>query len=105
MYKTVLPIDILSRSFLFLGEIVDFVSEKHGIHTVASLLKMYLRGLPEPVVPFSFYGRFTTVVAGMFAIFFLIFVTWLLDSKSNMKVYENRSINNRFSQNPEKLQS
>ena len=26
------------------------------IHTVASLLKMYLRELPEPVVPFENFG-------------------------------------------------
>ncbi|CAN0140396.1 unnamed protein product [Lampetra planeri] len=28
------------------------------VHTVASLLKLYLRELPEPVVPFSAYGDF-----------------------------------------------
>lgn len=28
------------------------------VHTVASLLKLYLRELPEPVVPFQRYGDF-----------------------------------------------
>lgn len=28
------------------------------VHTVASLLKLYLRELPEPVVPFVFYDSF-----------------------------------------------
>ncbi|XP_065058691.1 rho GTPase-activating protein 24-like isoform X1 [Rhopilema esculentum] len=44
------------------GEIVDLVSERHGIHTIASLLKAYLRSLPEPVIPFSFYDKCTSIV-------------------------------------------
>jgi len=47
------------------GEIVDFTSEKHGIHAVASLLKMYLRSLPEPVIPFSFYDKFTSIISNV----------------------------------------
>lgn len=30
------------------------------VHTVASLLKLYLRELPEPVIPFHKYDEFLT---------------------------------------------
>lgn len=30
------------------------------VHTVASLLKLYLRELPEPVIPFNKYEDFLT---------------------------------------------
>lgn len=35
-----------------------FSSRDTDVHTVASLLKLYLRDLPEPVVPWSQYDGF-----------------------------------------------
>lgn len=32
------------------------------VHTVASLLKLYLKELPEPVVPFALYTSYTDAV-------------------------------------------
>lgn len=37
-----------------------FLHSNTDVHTVASLLKLYLRELPEPVVPFSKYDEFLT---------------------------------------------
>lgn len=36
------------------------LSSNTDVHTVASLLKLYLRELPEPVVPFCKYEDFLT---------------------------------------------
>lgn len=43
-----------SRSPLF------FLRSNTDVHTVASLLKLYLRELPEPVIPFHKYDEFLT---------------------------------------------
>lgn len=32
------------------------------VHTVASLLKLYIRELPEPIIPFSKYAQFLSCV-------------------------------------------
>lgn len=37
-------------------------SPLEDVHTVASLLKLYLRELPEPLVPFVYYDKFQTVM-------------------------------------------
>ncbi|CAN0384346.1 unnamed protein product, partial [Ectocarpus fasciculatus] len=37
------------------GEHVEFDERIHEVHEVATLLKMYFRELPEPVVPTAFY--------------------------------------------------
>lgn len=44
-------------SFAFKG-CYSFSSRDTDVHTVASLLKLYLRDLPEPVVPWSQYEGF-----------------------------------------------
>ena len=44
---------LLAPSFISLS-----VSSNTDVHTVASLLKLYLRELPEPVVPFQKYDDF-----------------------------------------------
>ena len=41
--------------FLFLGK-DPVLPGDIDIHTVASILKMYLRELPEPVIPFENFG-------------------------------------------------
>ena len=38
------------------------ISASEDIHTVASLLKLYLRELPEPLVPFVCYSHFQSAV-------------------------------------------
>lgn len=53
--------ELSTYNFSFAGEIVDLIGETHGIHTVASLLKGYLRSLPEPVIPFYYYEELRTV--------------------------------------------
>ncbi|OON23543.1 RhoGAP domain protein, partial [Opisthorchis viverrini] len=35
--------------------------KEHSVHIAAGLLKLYLRELPEPVVPFAFYDRLKSV--------------------------------------------
>jgi len=46
------------NKILFLGANPD-ISDS-DIHTVASLLKMYLRELPEPLIPYDFFEVFLT---------------------------------------------
>lgn len=46
-----------------LGTQEDF-SSTEDVHTVASLLKLYLRELPEPVVPFVFYESYRQTLKG-----------------------------------------
>ena len=36
----------------------SFLHSTTDVHTVASLLKLYIRELPEPVIPFSKYTQF-----------------------------------------------
>lgn len=45
------------------GSQEDF-SSMEDVHTVASLLKLYLRELPEPVVPFLFYESYKEALKG-----------------------------------------
>lgn len=45
------------------GSQEDF-SSTEDVHTVASLLKLYLRELPEPVVPFVFYESYKEALKG-----------------------------------------
>ncbi|XP_072165637.1 rho GTPase-activating protein 24-like [Diadema setosum] len=40
------------------GKKPDFEGLKADVHTVASLLKLYLRSLPEPVIPWQHYDHF-----------------------------------------------
>lgn len=48
--------NIIRRFFLlFLGKDPVLPSDT-DVHTVASILKMYLRELPEPVIPFENFG-------------------------------------------------
>ncbi len=44
------------------GESVEFTIPDVDVHTVASLLKLYLRELPEPVVPRQFYEPVMKIV-------------------------------------------
>ena len=43
------------------GSQEDFL-QNEDVHTVASLLKLYLKELPEPVVPFVLYSSYTEAV-------------------------------------------
>ncbi len=47
------------------GSQQDFTGPE-DVHTVASLLKLYLRELPEPVVPFIYYDSYKQALEGMF---------------------------------------
>lgn len=40
--------------------IMSNIGSNTDVHTVASLLKLYLRELPEPVIPFCKYDDFLT---------------------------------------------
>lgn len=58
---------------LFLKELYDSGSQEdfsdtEDVHTVASLLKLYLRELPEPVVPYLFYDSYKQALEGNFII-------------------------------------
>jgi hypothetical protein len=48
----------LTESLLGIIEIIISSCSDTDVHTVASLLKLYLRELPEPVVPWSQYQDF-----------------------------------------------
>ena len=48
----------------------DF-SSTEDVHSVASLFKLYLRELPEPVVPFAFYESFREVLKGARHVYYL----------------------------------
>lgn len=45
------------------GSQEDF-STSEDVHTVASLLKLYLRELPQPIVPFVFYDSYKQALEG-----------------------------------------
>ena len=45
------------------GSQQDF-GNSEDVHTVASLLKLYLRELPEPVVPYVFYESYQQALEG-----------------------------------------
>ena len=46
-----------------------------SIHTVASLLKLFLRSLPEPVISYEFYDKFATATSRklLFVCFLFLF--------------------------------
>lgn len=46
------------------GSQEDFASTE-DVHTVASLLKLYLRELPQPVVPFVLYDSYKQALSGV----------------------------------------
>uniref|UniRef100_A0A7S4J800 Uncharacterized protein n=1 Tax=Guillardia theta TaxID=55529 RepID=A0A7S4J800_GUITH len=65
----------IQRLRLLFDVVGDYdVEEEADIHTVASLLKLYLRELPEPVVPFEFYQD----------------LVQLIDTKTEAKVPESK---------------
>lgn len=81
-----LPVNpsVLSGFFFIL---CYFLCSKTDVHTVASLLKLYLRELPEPVIPFCKYDEFLActklfskdqdaVSVSRRAAWCLIYVTW-----------------------------
>lgn len=45
------------------GSQQDF-RESEDVHTVASLLKLYLRELPEPVIPYVYYESYRQALQG-----------------------------------------
>lgn len=49
-----------SPSLNFKGQPVDF--SEMSIHSVAGLLKLFLRELPEPLLPFGLYSEFIDVL-------------------------------------------
>ena len=47
------------EQMFYLGDNPD-LSRRKEIHAVASLLKLYLRELPEPLIPYDFFEVFLT---------------------------------------------
>lgn len=45
---------------LSIGEIPELESNKAEVHAVASVLKSYLRELPEPLIPYDYFEVFLT---------------------------------------------
>ena len=45
---------------LLIGEIPELESSKAEVHSVASVLKSYLRELPEPLIPYDYFEVFLT---------------------------------------------
>ncbi len=43
----------------------DDFSSTEDVHTVASLLKLYLRELPQPIVPFVLYDSYKLALEGV----------------------------------------
>ena len=41
-------------------------SSSEDVHTVASLLKLYLRELPEPLIPYVYYDKFQMAMKSMY---------------------------------------
>lgn len=52
------PVRVSERAWVLLPKRSLFPFRDTDVHTVASLLKLYLRDLPEPVVPWSQYEGF-----------------------------------------------
>jgi hypothetical protein len=55
---------ITSGSHIVVGENPDLF-DCEEVHSVASLLKLYLRQLPEPLIPFEFFDMFISAACGM----------------------------------------
>lgn len=51
------------------GSQLDIIASE-DVHTVASLLKLYLRELPEPVIPFSLFDDAIRISKGT------VYVSW-----------------------------
>ena len=50
------------------GSQEDF-SSTEDVHTVASLFKLYLRELPQPVVPFVLYDSYKQALEGVLCVY------------------------------------
>ena len=52
------------HAYIHAGQSISFDGET-GVHAVASLLKLYLRELPEPLLDYYLFDDFIIATAGM----------------------------------------
>jgi hypothetical protein len=64
----------------------------YDIHTLTSLVKKYLRDLPEPVIPNSFHEQFQSVSKYCFSLFIYCFYSFNIDLFSKNAIHQLASI-------------
>lgn len=60
MFYYKLQIILNLACFVWAGENPELESNRTEVHSVASVLKSYLRELPEPLIPYDYFEVFLT---------------------------------------------
>jgi hypothetical protein len=71
---------VFASKFVYLGKKVDL--EGRDIHTVAGVLKLFFRELPEPLLTYELYDTFLAAVC-MFVCFVVLFKYLLPDDDNS----------------------